>query len=355
MRRAANLTHPRLREWWTDDPIDPDRMLLNDPDVQRLVAAISPESHATDLGGVMSLNVRLDAAGLVLRVHQPFVSRRRLLAVQQVRRHLASQGLMVPVPVRWNNVTVFRCRNRWAELEAYLPHERPAPALDAYAWMFRAMGILHWALTQLDMAVPRPLVATYAPPGSLQRWLPVTETAVQDDAEAASVARLVRTLVQQLRRQWLPATELPMQLVHGDVRLSNVCRTVEGRTIYFDFGFLAWRPRIHELAYALAFMLLALGAHRAPESFAWERVPGLVEEYEAGANVRLTLAERRALAPYTASVPLYAAALDGFTENPVEKLCSRLPFLHLSVWLLAHPTVLLGEERGQRDRSEPCG
>ncbi len=47
-----NLTHPRLLEWWTDDPADPDRMLLNDPDVQQLVAAISPESQATDLGGI---------------------------------------------------------------------------------------------------------------------------------------------------------------------------------------------------------------------------------------------------------------------------------------------------------------
>jgi Ser/Thr protein kinase RdoA (MazF antagonist) len=329
------------------DPADPGRMSLNDPDVQCLVTTISPESQATDLGGVMSLNVRLDAAGLVLRVHQPFVSRQRLLAVQDVRRGLANQGLAVPAPLRWNDKTVFRCRNRWAELEEYLPHERPVPALDSYFWLFRAMGTLHRALAHLDLVVPRPLVATYAPPGSRRRWLPATETAVRGDSEAVDVARLLRALVQQLRSQWLPATHLPMQLVHGDVRLSNVCRTVEGRTVYFDFGFLAWRPRIHELAYALVFMLLALDGHRMPESFAWEHIPHLVEEYETAANVRLTPAERRALVPYAASVPLYAAALDGFTENPVEKLCSRRPFLQLSAWLLAHPTALLGEAGGE--------
>jgi Ser/Thr protein kinase RdoA (MazF antagonist) len=323
-------------------------MSQNDPGVQQLVTAISPESHVTDLGGVMSLNVRLDAAGLVLRVHQPFVSRQRLLAVQDVRRRLASQGLVVPTPVCWNKTTVFRCKNRWAELEAYLPHERLAPTLDAYAWLFREMGTLHGALRDLDLVVPRPLVATYAPPGSLRRWLPVTERAVQGDPRAADVARRLRTLVQQLRRQWLPATELPMQFVHGDVSLSNVCRTMEGRTVYLDFGFLAWRPRIHELAHALTKMLLALGGYRAPESFSWEHIRRLVEDYEATANVRLTLAERRALAPYTAAVPLYAAALDGFTENPVEELRSRGPFLQLSAWLLAHPTALLGEESGKR-------
>lgn len=341
-------SHPRLRAWWTDDPADPGRALLSDPDVQKLIAAISPESRATDLGGVMSLNVRLDAAGLVLRVHQPFVSRRRMLALQKVRRALARQGLLVPTPVQWRNAPVFACRDRWAELETYLPHERRAPTFDAYVWMFGAMGALHRALAGLDLEVPRPLVATYAPPGSLRRWLPVTEAAVQGDTEAADIARLLRSLVRQLRQQWVPATKLPVQLVHGDVRLSNVCRSIKDRTLYLDFGFLAQRPRIYDLAYAMAFMLLALGGHRAPEHFAWERIPQLVEAYEAASGVDLTPRERAALAPYAASVPLYAAALDGFTEDPAGKLHSRLPFLHLSTWLLAHPTALLANENGKR-------
>jgi Ser/Thr protein kinase RdoA (MazF antagonist) len=136
-----------------------------------------------------------------------------------------------------------------------------------------------------------------------------------------------------------------MQLIHGDVRLSNVCRTLAGGTAYLDFGFLAQRPRIYDLAYALAFMLLSLDGDRAPGGLAWGGIPLLVEVYESAANVRLTPLEARALAPYTASVPLYAAALDGFTESPVDKLRSRLPFLHLSEWLLAHPTALLDPER----------
>src|SRR3954462_2923558 len=114
MSQVVNPGHPRLLEWWTDDVADPGRLELNDLDVQRLAAAISPESHTTDLGGVMSLNVRLDKAGVVLRVHQKFVSRRRLLALQEVRHHLADQGEIVPLPVHWNHSTVFRCRNRWA-------------------------------------------------------------------------------------------------------------------------------------------------------------------------------------------------------------------------------------------------
>ena len=57
--------HPRLREWWTDHPADPDRMLPTNPYVRQLAAKISSASRLTDLGGVMSLNARLGPAGLV--------------------------------------------------------------------------------------------------------------------------------------------------------------------------------------------------------------------------------------------------------------------------------------------------
>lgn len=334
--------HPRLVGWWTDDPADPGRLPLNHPDVQRLAAAIAPGAQLTDLGGVMSLNVRLEPAGLVLRVHQPptCVSRPRLLGLQEVRRRLAGGGLRVPVALPWRRATVFRCGSRWAELEEYLPNERLAPTLESYVCLYAAMGILHHALAALDLSAPRPVGATYAPPSSVQRWLPVTEAAVHGDPEAGDIARLVRDLARRLRRRWVPATDLPVQLVHGDVRLSNVRRTPAGETVYFDFGFLARRPRIHDLAYALAFMVWALDALRAPERFPWDVVPRLIGAYEAAAQTRLTPAERTALAPYTAAVPLYYAALDGFTEDPAGKLRTRLPFLRLTEWLLAHPEAM---------------
>jgi Ser/Thr protein kinase RdoA (MazF antagonist) len=337
-------SHPRLVRCWTDDPGDPGRLPLNQPDVQRLAAAIAPGACLTDLGGVYSLNVRLDPAGFVLRVHQPptCVSRRRLLAVQDVRRCLASRGLRVPVAIPWRGATVFRCGSRWAELEEYMPNERLAPTPETHVWLFGAMGALHQALAPLDRVVPHPVGATYAPPGSVRRWLPVTEAAVREEPEARDIARLVRDLARRVRRRWVPAADLPVQLVHGDVRLSNVRRTPAGETVYFDFGFLAKRPRIHELAYALAFMVWALDALRGPEHFPWDVVPRLIEAYEAAAPTRLTPTERTALLPYTAAVPLYYAALDGFTEDPAGRLRSRLPFLRLSTWLLDHPTVLGG-------------
>lgn len=258
----------------------------------RLAAEIAPGSRAADLGGVMSLNARLEPAGLVLRVHQPFVSRRRLLAVHEVPRRLAGLRLVVPIPLSWRGSTVLRCGHRWAELEAYHDSERPEASLDSYTWLFGAMGALHRALATLDLAVPRPVVSTYAPPGSLRRWLPVTEAAVRDDPEAAAVARLLRDLIGHLRAQWIPAARLPAHLVHGDVRLSNVRRTPGGEALYLDFGFLARRSRVHDLAYALAFMVPALGGHEAPEYFVWGMVPELVKAYEAGARSRTRSAGR---------------------------------------------------------------
>lgn len=329
---------------WREDPSDPDRPTLNNPTVRRLAAEIAPNADPTDLGGTFSLNVGLAPAGLVLRVHQPFVTRRRLLALQAVRRCLADQGLVVPVPLPWRGATVFQCGKRWAELEEYLPHEKPPPTIDAYLWLFEAMGVLDRALAETGLSVPRPIVATYAPPSTLRRWLPVTERAVQGDPEAAEIARLLRRLIGSLRAQWVSAAALPVRLVHGDVRLGNVSRFPTSPPVYFDFGFLAHRPRIHELGYSLAWMVLALGGHREPQHFAWENVPRMVAAYEAASDSHLTQLERRVLAPYAALVPLYQAAVCGFLPNPTAALRDglRRPFLRLSEWLLAHPDAVLG-------------
>jgi len=101
-----------------------------------------------------------------------------------------------------------------------------------------------------------------------------------------------------------------------------------------DFGFLARRPRIHEIGYALAFMLLALDGHHDPARFWGHLVPLMIGAYEATAPTPLTAAEREALPAYTASVPLYFAALAGFNSDPVCQLRAYQPFLRLGEWLL---------------------
>lgn len=130
------------------------------------------------------------------------------------------------------------------------------------------------------------------------------------------------------------------RFIHGDVRLGNIVQTVAESPVYLDFGFAANRPRVYDVAYALVFMVWATRSGNAPEDFHWGWLASLLAVYQESAGIRLTIQERKALLPMMASVPLYAAALDGYTEDPVGKLLGRRSFIKLSAWLLAHPDVV---------------
>lgn len=212
------IEFPRLRSWWSDESVNHGRLSQDDPAVQHLLDDIDPNASVSDLGGTMSLNLRLEPKGMVLRVHQPFVSRPRLAALQRARQFLADKGLVVPVPVGHDGSRILRCGQRWAELEPYLPQRQPDTTIDSYCWLFAAMGRLHRSLVLLDIRMPRPMVATYAPPGSLRRWLRVTVAAAhrERDDSVHQVPEQAMVLLPSLERQWIPASHLPNQFVHGD-------------------------------------------------------------------------------------------------------------------------------------------
>ena len=311
----------------------------DDPDVARLVDEVAPGSPVSDLGGCTSLNLHLHSAGLVLRVHQPFVTRARVRGLREVRRRLVARGVLVAEPRMLGGRELFTCRGRFAELEAFVPHARREATWDSYVWMYRGLGRLHGGLRDLDTRLPRPVLSTYGPPSSLRRWLGATERAVRGDREAARVAERVRQLARALDARWIDGPALPTQLVHGDVRLSNVGLAPTGETAYLDFGFAALRPRVHDLAYALAWILLRPDSRGTAEAFPWGQVRALVAAYEDAAGTRLTQRERRALIPYTAAVPLYLTAIAGYMPDPAGHLLddTRQAFLRIGEWLLANP------------------
>jgi aminoglycoside phosphotransferase (APT) family kinase protein len=142
--------------------------------------------------------------------------------------------------------------------------------------------------------------------------------------------------VARLERQWVPAAELPCQIVHGDVRLGNVARTNAGEPVYLDFGFAARRPRIHDLAYSLPWIVVRPDDSGRPEHFDWDGVNQLLAAYEDGAQESVGDLERRAFYPYVASVPLYMAAVAGYTPNPGTTLRGEIPFLRIADWVLSH-------------------
>jgi Ser/Thr protein kinase RdoA (MazF antagonist) len=293
---------------------------------------------ATDLGGTMSLNILVpDAVDAVLRIHARFATRTRIRALQDLRSHLAGAGLVVGDPLEVHGKHVVRAGPYLAELERHVAHEKPLPTWDAYRWLYGAMGRLHRHTDNAPAHVPRPVVATYGPPSSLRRWLRTTEQAVAHDERARSLVEQTRTLLRRLEARWTRPAELPARLVHGDVRLGNVAWTTgtERRdAAYFDFGFAAVRPRIHELAYSLFWIILRPDDSGRAETFAWDELPALVDAYEHGASERLLDVEHQALIPYAAAVPLYLAAVAGYTPDPVATLLGEVPSLAVAAGLL---------------------
>jgi Ser/Thr protein kinase RdoA (MazF antagonist) len=180
---------------------------------------------------------------------------------------VANGGLRVGAPTPIEGREVVAAGAYLAELETFVDHVKPPPEWSSYVWMYGVMGRLHRCLADVRVTLPRPAVATYGPPRSLRRWLAVTEGVVASDPEAREIVTWVRRLMRLLDRQWVPAASLPCQLVHGDVRLGNVATAATGgEPVHLDFGFAGVRPRIHDLAYSLPWIVIRPdGAGRAED------------------------------------------------------------------------------------------
>ncbi|MBM7783974.1 phosphotransferase enzyme family protein [Tenggerimyces flavus] len=313
----------RLRARFASDEGDPSFLGIGHPDVAALIAEFAPGSEAVELGGWTSTNVHLVGPGQVLRVHQRFVTRSRLAAVHDARRSLLARGLLVPEPL-----ALLRCGQRVAELETYVPHT----ALAGDVAQFEALGQLHRA--SRGIAVPRPVDAQYGTPATLRRYL----LDVRGDAETMRVAQWALGIVRELRRQWVPARELPTHFVHGDLVGPNLGRSDDGRALYLDFGCAAVRPRIHDLAVALFYLVVGPNDEGLAPDFDWSRVPELLQAYESASGEQLTDLEHRALTPYAAAIPLAVAAPAAyFPDSTYLRYRERRAGMTIAEWLLAHP------------------
>lgn len=330
--KTTSLEHARpagrLQAWWTGNDSDPDRPNPNHRDVVRLLNRIAPGSPALDLGGTMSLNLHLPTQGLVVRVHRPFVSRVRILDEQQIRKHLHVKGVTTPIPLDIGDQPVVRCGRRWAEIEPYIEAEEPTATGASYAWLFYELGVLHRHLATFEGVVSASVAATWAPPGSLQRWLAVTLPALTDDAEA--LATRVVTVARHVRQSWIPPLRFPHQVIHGDARLGNLRRRLDGSTVVLDFGFANHRPRIADIAYSLAFMALA----RREEAITLADIALVLEAYGDGWGMRLDPEEIRVLPAYAASVMLHTIAHAGYTAAPKAVALECEPSVEVAEWFL---------------------
>jgi len=311
------IGHPVQRAWYARHGHQPGRSAATDPGVTELVAQLAPGTEFVDLGGSDSLNLLLADLGVVLRVNKPFVSRRHILADQELRRYLAARGLGVAAPIVRRGVSVFRCGAYWAQLEEYVPGLTPATGTA----LFEAIGALHRAMSAYAQPRPRPQINTCVSPGTLRRWLDLNGASGTETAE----------LIRMLRRQWVPANTLPTHLIHHDTHPDNV-RQNGSKPFYLDLGGAASGPRIHDIAYALAYTLFDYQETADLSTFPWSEVPHFLKAYETNAGSPLTDRERTALAPYTAAVPIYYTVCDWGDRQ----------FGRVASWLLTNPDAVTG-------------
>jgi Ser/Thr protein kinase RdoA (MazF antagonist) len=224
------------------------------------------------------------------------------------------------------------------EAETFVRADRPPATWESYVWMFRAMGHLHRALDAgAPLELPPPEVATYASPDELRTLIATTAAAVASDEEAAALAADVRSMLDPLERQWTSPERLPRQVIHGDVRLGNVARATGGGVAYFDFGFAARRPRVHDLAYALFWIVLKPDDTGRAGDFDWRGATEFIDAYEDAAGAPLDEQERRSIGPYLAAVPMYLAAIASSTADPCDRIKQETRSLEIARWVLDHP------------------
>jgi len=319
------IGHPVIRAWYARRHALEGRAPLGDADVQHLLRQIAPGSSVTDLGGEDSLNLRLDAARLVLRVHKPPMTSRRLDAEHQLRLGLAQQRLVVPATVAWDGRSTFRCGARWAELEQYLELRWAPPGQVSNTWLFTAIGHLHRALSGLTTSLPRPLTQSWTTPSTLRRWLDLNTTAGVESLQDPQVVAELSDLARRLQRRWVPAARLPSQLIHGDLHGGNIMQDPHGDPVYLDLTGISRGPRIHDLAYAIANLSFWSSTDQSvsADSFTWTQVPLLIDAYERAAGWKLNSLEHEALPAYIAAVPLYIDICD-WSEQPRRSTARQL-------------------------------
>lgn len=235
----------------------PGSAALGHPDVQRLLARIAPDGHRPR---------RHDGPQCLASAEQPGAARPPAVGDQAA----ASSKCSAPTSraacsspreaLAVDGGTVLRCGTHLAEVDAHVEAERLHDA-ESYRWLFEQLGTLHRALADADM--PNAVTATWAPPSSLRRWLARTAGASAPGQRVAGPMPTDSPVGPCHRASLDLPPVFPQQVVHGDVRLSNL-RADAGRTHARPLDLGSPRPRVHDLSYALArLMTLARGARRA--------------------------------------------------------------------------------------------
>jgi Ser/Thr protein kinase RdoA (MazF antagonist) len=303
----ASTAPPALPRWFGP------RASANDRPVSALIDRLARGAGWTDIGGAFNLNVRIDAdPPVVLRVHRPWVRRRRVAGLRRLRERLQGTQVRVARPIPIAGGDLQRVAGRWAELEEFIGHVRPPAGEESYVRVFEELGRVHAALKAVWEPRPPDPLDDHRTFGQLRHWVGFTRRRLGPRSEPVvhRMRRLAGELA-QLRKE----VELPCAPIHGDYRLGNVGEMPDGSWATFDLDFARVRERLYDVAASLHHV-----AHRG-ESIEPRR---LLDAYEGTAPERLTPDEHRWLPGALALVPLHRAATAGLVGDGVSEAESAM-------------------------------
>lgn len=323
----------------------------------------------TPLGGAVNGVARIGTSigDLVLRVHRPWTTPARLTAVHAVQDRLRRLGIPIPEVVPTSTGETFVTmpgdprgtagteHHRLAEVTRLVAADTGRETRDHADLVLAMLAPLHNALATIGPAsVPPPAYAAHVDAGEALAWLDATDPAFATCAgfphfkRAEAVRGAAREPIEriQLERLALDA-ELARQLVHGDPGFGNVLTRGRQVVAILDFDFMAERPRIFDLAYALYHAVIRIRSGRCSGALtAGElgRLAGQVAAYSRAAGRPLAEPELAALPLEMGMVGLYQVVEAGFvTDDPARAIAQTLSVerhLPLLGWLATQPRDL---------------
>jgi homoserine kinase type II len=307
---------------------------------------------ACDLGGRNTANLRLEldrVGSVVARIHPRKKATDRLRAEQFVRSKLADCGLpcLPPLPVFAGDTVGRLDSGELIEVEPYVQADGWMTTDNRMIAGFRLLGHMHQHLRGLDLPAAARHVeyANYLPvedighavehgAGRLRR-LGRPELAAYADAGQAHLAEVAE--LERLRR-----VEHCRQIVHGDFWDNNVLFRGGDIVAVLDFGFMAERTRVDDLALPLWFQLLKSGRTR-PDAEDRRLVNALLDAYDSGTDAPLSFNERLSIPLAIARQPAWslggwvrildeATAIDHARSAAAELPIAVAVLEDLSVW-----------------------
>jgi homoserine kinase type II len=270
-----------------------------------------PRQPGRDLGGSLNLNLLVSrgAQRLVVRVHRPSVSPARLEAIQAVRDRLDAAGVPCSalVPAR-DGARWARAGDRLVEVDRFIGHDGAMNTPGRLARGLPLLGRMHALLAGIEVSAAGRAVefANHIEPGAalastragaarIRSWHPTPQER-RMAGQAERLAELVTAGEAGL------AAGLPRQLTHGDFWDDNVFFRGEDPVSVADFGFMAERARLDDLALTLYYADTQFGLTGADRIAA---LRPLVRAYTSGLGSQLTPTEQQALPWAIARQPLW--------------------------------------------------